>query len=136
MGMDVWALAPDEFVTALPEIPEERYFRDSYNRLSLANWIARNIDPDARGAWGLAIFTQPRHPLNSPEWRKDLLLATARWRDAAQELRGKATKAGYLGDEIVHLAPDETDTYIDDCEELADFAHLVVAEGLNVEVWT
>ena len=51
----------------------ELHFRDSYGPHSLANWLTRNVDAGARGAWGLAIFTEPTASLNSPAWRAQLL---------------------------------------------------------------
>jgi len=101
------------------------YFRDCYNSYSLANWLTQNIDTEARGRWGLAIFTE-RTDINTKKWRKDLLQTTKRWYEDAKLLEGKTTYAGYPKHHKEKVSKEETSSYIDWCKEL-----LIFAEKLN-----
>lgn len=134
MGLEVWVRGHAEADTSDPMDPS-CYFTDCYNELSLANWIARNIDPAARGAWGLAIFTAPEPPLNSSAWRLRLLELATAWARSARALRGKVTEVGYPGDEPRRLAPNETEEYIQECEDLLTFARSVHGRQVEVAVW-
>lgn len=134
MGMDVWALRTGEDIGNLNASPPERYFRDSYGPRSLANWITRNIDPTARGSWGLAIFTEPDLPVNSAEWCCELVRLSTGWCEEARRLDGRTTLAGYPEDGPLIVGTQETHTYVEHCERLQRFAETVVKEGLQVVV--
>ncbi len=134
MGLEVWALGHAAREASDPLDPST-YFTDCYNELSLANWISRNIDPTARGAWGLAIFTAPEPPLNSAGWRLRLLELATAWARSARALRGKVTEVGYPGDEAQKVTPKETEEFIQECEDLLAFARTVHGRQLQVAVW-
>lgn len=109
-------------------------FRDCYNGLSLANWLTRNVDSSARGAWGLAIFTEPDLPLNSPEWRARLLELASGWVSKARNLRRTSTTVGYPEDPGRLVDTSETVDFIEQCEWLLDFAREVDDRELDVVV--
>lgn len=134
MGMDVWALRKGESIDSLGDCPPERYFRDSYGPYSLANWLSRNIDPTARGNWGLAIFTEPRLPLESSAWRAELLRLATAWHEAALGLRGRTSLTGYPEDTPVVIPLQDTIGYIEHCEWLLTFAQTVAREELRVVI--
>lgn len=135
MGLDVYALPAAGKPTASDLNGAEAYFRDTYNSVSLANWLARNVDPKACGSLGLAIFTEPREKLNSAAWRHRLLELALFWFERARKLRGQITYAGYPGDPPEPVAPEETDLFIEECEALLEFALKVDVQCLKVHVW-
>lgn len=134
MGLDVWAIERTAEEGGRARDPEVT-FRDCYNDLSLANWLARNVDASARGAWGLAIFTEPQPPLNTPEWRARLLELASGWVARARVLRGTSTAVGYPEDPGRIVDADATADYIEECEWLFEFARTVHDRGLDVAVW-
>lgn len=134
MGMSVWVKEPGR-KTAQDHLTDPgHYFRDCYNPCSLANWLTRNVDPEARGEWGLAIFTEPALPLNSPAWRAQLLRLVTRWSRKAHRLRGKASVAGYPGDEPIPVSEDDVAHYIHLLEDLLILANEVKRRKLRVKV--
>lgn len=135
MGLDVWALPESTKPTSASLNDAELTFRDTYNSVSLANWLARNVDPEARGSWGLAIFTEPTESLNSPAWRRRLLGLARRWAEAARRLRGQETVAGYPDDPAEPVPAEETEFFIQECEYLLEFARRVYEDRLEVHVW-
>ncbi len=133
--MDVYAVVEDAGNGTGSPLNPELHFRDGYNSRSLANWLAHNVDAAARGDWGLAIFTEPVEPLNSPEWRWRLLQRASYWAESAQLLRGHETLVGYPGDPPQRVSAEETDDFIEGAEELLRFATEVHRRGLRVVVW-
>ena len=128
MGLDVYIKEMDRKTQtncAFSPRGNVGYFRDKYNNYSLANWLTRNIDKEARGKWGLAIFTE-RSDINTEKWRKDLLLMAKRWYKDAKKLKSKITYAGYPHHHKEKVSKEETSSYIDWCKEL-----LIFAEKLN-----
>lgn len=134
MGLEVWALGHSGLDGTDPLEPS-RYFSDCYNEMSLANWITRNIDPSARGAWSLAIFTSPDVPINTSAWRLRLLELALDWTRRARKLRGTVTEVGYPDGEARRLPPGETEEFIQECEDLLLFAQTVHGRQLEVAVW-
>jgi hypothetical protein len=135
MGMDVYAVSDATGKAEGTRFDPELYFRDCYNSFSLANWLAQNIDSAARGAFGLAIFTEPREPLNSSEWRQRLLHLASFWADAAQLLRGHETRVGYPGHSLETISVQDTEDFIQETEDLLRFAVEVHRRNLRVVVW-
>lgn len=135
MGIDVYAIGGDAGKDTVGKMKPELYFRDCYNSLSLANWLAHNVDAAARGTWGLAIFTEPLEPLNSPEWRRRLLQLARFWAESARLMRGHETLVGYMGDPPQRVSAEDTNDYIEQTEELLRFAAEVHRRGLKVVVW-
>lgn len=114
---------------------EVGYFRDCYNRYSLANWISQNIDENARGTWGLEIFDTDRPNFNTPAWRSELLSKAVTWLTRAFGLRGQETYVGYPHQERIKIPASKTDEYIEWLEELVKFAELVNERKAKVIVW-
>lgn len=135
MGMDVYALEESTSNANGSSCEPELHFRDSYGPHSLANWLTRNVDAGARGAWGLAIFTEPTASLNSPAWRAQLLQLATTWVERAGALRGQMTSAGYPEDSPEPVSPEQTASYIRHCEALLHFATQIDRRGLKVIVW-
>lgn len=136
MGIDVFAI--DIFDTrgfgwSVP-IGQVGYFRDSYQKASLANWLAANIDSTARGRSGLALFSDADDSINTPAWRDDLLLNARKWYTAAVALAGKRTFLGTPGVDIEIVDEAGTLAYIEWTAELLRFAEVVYATGSRVEV--
>jgi len=123
MGLDVYIKEMDREAqyTGFIAKGEVGYFRDCYNDYSLANWLSRNIVKNARGSWGLAIFTE-RKDINTAKWRKDLLETARQWYEEAKKLRGKTTYVGYPQRKAIKLNKKDADAYIDWCKELLTFA--------------
>ncbi|MDA8117434.1 MAG: hypothetical protein M0000_08720 [Actinomycetota bacterium] len=136
VGMDVYA--PDVYSIDGYNWPvptgEAGYFRDTYRRDSLANWLAANIDPGARGQVGLAIFSEPPCTLNSPEWREELLLKARQWNTAAEKLAGKSSFIGTPGHDLQVVDEAGTRAYIEWTGRLLRFAEVVYATGSPVKV--
>jgi len=134
LGLDVWALTSEEKKNGLRPIDPRRCFRDTYGPRSLANWLARNVDPRARGDWGLAILTEPPTTLNSPEWRLRFYRKTMTWRNWASAFSGRISLAGYPEDLPLIITPTETDQHLEALEDLYEFARLVWKNGLEVHI--
>ena len=137
MGMDVWAIdIPSHKDTEwLSPNGAKGYFRDCYNNYSLANWLTRNIDPEARGDWGLRIFDKEQEGFNTRKWREELYKTVKKWLNKAENLRDKVTYAGYPDSKPIKLSPEKTNDFIDWLKELVSFAELVVTTNSRVDVW-
>lgn len=137
MGIDAFAVDvfdPSDCNWRVP-VGTVGYFRDSYQRASLAGWLAANVDPAARGRFGLALFTEPTVPLNSSEWREELLFAATLWATKARALRGRGTVLGSPGVDLEILDEEATAFYIEWTIELLRFAEIVYATGSAVRVF-
>lgn len=142
---EVMKIGMDVYIEDMPSEPQAKswlkpnskvgYFRDCYNRYSLANWLSQNIDSTARGGWGLEIFDTERQNFNTSEWRKELLDKVCHWLEKARRLRGKRTYVGYPGEERISRSPEETEQYIEWLEALVMFARLVNIRKSQVSVW-
>ena len=111
------------------------HFRDCYNSHSLANWLAQNIDPDARGEVGLALFDTNRRHFNTHQWRQSLLRTTQRWQTKAKGFRDKPSYVGYPHERRIRISAEQTNHYLDWLEDLVRFARGVVECRAKVEVW-
>jgi hypothetical protein len=111
------------------------YFRDCYNSYSLANWLSQNIDPHARGDWGLEIFDRNRGDFNTQKWREELLNISKEWLIKAHRLKGKTTYVGYPSEERIALPLKRTEEYIEWLEELVKFADLIYQRRATVKLW-
>ena len=138
IGMDVFVEdmpRKDQMKSWLRPSHEVGYFRDCYNSYSLANWLTQNIDPHARGEWGLEVFDRGRNNFNTQEWREELLDKTREWFIKARRLKGKQTYVGYPGEKRMKVSPERTEEYIEWLEELVKFAELVYKRKATVRLW-
>jgi len=130
---------------------ETGYFRVNYNPHSLSYWLETNIDPNAKGEWGIEPFysavKDKKEPLiTDVSFHRELLETARRWYDKACTLKGKETfllvmdyeKSSVEKNKLVRkkvvLKPKETDGYIEWLKELVDFAELAVKTGKPIYV--
>ena len=119
-----------EFYFGLMHSGRLGYFRVNYNPFSLSWWIEYNIEKEAKGDWGLAIFYDAvkgkAEPVIDDDGFRDQLLATSRrWYEKALGLKDKESvisepEYDYSGDapkqmgtKTHRLSPKETNGYID-----------------------
>ena len=127
------------------------YFRVNYNDYSLSCWLMHNIDPKARGDWGIEPFYSAVSGKDEPiitdtSFHKELLETARRWYGKASKLKGKESvlvvtdygKSDLKSDRWVRkkvvLTPERTDDYIEWLRELVDFAKLAVETGSPIYV--
>jgi hypothetical protein len=127
------------------------YFRVSYNDYSISYWLMCNIDPKAKGEWGIEPFysavknkEEPR--ITDVAFHRNLLKTARRWYEKACTLKGKKSvlmvtdyeKSDFEKDKWVKkkvvLEPKRTDEYIEWLKELVDFAELAVKTGKPIYV--
>lgn len=128
------------------------YFRVNYNDYSLSYWLMYNIDPKAKGDWGIEPFYSAVEDKEEPlitdvSFHKKLLETAQGWYDKACKLKGKASvlnvtdykesdfeKEKWVKKKVT-LKPEQTDEYIEWLKELVNFADLAVKTGKPIHVW-
>jgi len=132
MGLDVFAYRNDDLEAGrtAPAIS----FRDAYGSHSLASWLTANLEPAAAPPEGLTVFTRPRFPLNTPSWRRELVLTCAAWYLAAVKLSRHRTDCRSSDRSKEAVGSEITARYIRRIRRLYKFARTVFRENLHVEV--
>ena len=123
--------------------PKAGCFRVNYNSYSLSYWLAYNIDPKAKGEWGLepfysAIKDKKEPIIKSKAFGVNLLKTARRWYEKALKLKDKESflmvvdlkkssfkKNRFVSKKVI-LKPEETNDYIDQVKDLVTFAELAV----------
>ena len=127
------------------------YFRVNYNDYSLSCWLMHNIDPKAKGDWGIEPFWSAVSGKDEPiitdtSFHRELLKTARRWYGKASKLKGKESflmVTDYNKSDLesnrwikkkVMLPPERTDDYIERLRELVEFAELAVETGSPIYV--